>query len=326
MSVSIYYPDLTDSDSEQTLRGMLHPALNLFVGSDIPGPPAYEILVAGRPTRQQLDASPALQALIIPWAGIPLETKEKLVERPALAVHNLHYNAAETAEMALALLLAAAKCILPMDRRLREGDWRPRYAPNPSLLLEGRTVLILGFGAVGRRVARMCRSLDMKVNAVRRHAQEESSVDDVVVHALHELPTLLPQAQVLMICLPLTSETEGLIGKQELARLPPEALLVNVGRGPIVDEDALFTALESGSLAGAGLDVWYEYPQDESSRAKTFPSAHPFHKLDNVVMSPHRAGGSRQRMLRRLRALAELLNAAGRGEPMPNRIDIALGY
>jgi len=101
---------------------------------------------------------------------------------------------------------------------------------------------------------------------------------------------------------------------------------VNVGRGPVGEEDALFDALESGALAGAGLDVWYEYPRDEASREKTYPSERPFHTLDSVVMSPHRAGGSRQRMLRRLHALAELLNAAALGEPMPNKVAIDLGY
>jgi len=326
VTLSVYYPGLEEGEGAQSLRRELHPELQLSIGQEIPQPAVYEILVAGRPTRSQLDASPELRTLIIPWAGIPPETMEKIADHPDLAVHNLHYNAAETAEMALALLLAAAKSIVPMDRKIREGDWRPRYGPNPSLLLEGRTALILGFGAIGRRVAGMCRALGMNVLAVRRHAGKGDDGGKVEAHAPQSLHKLLPRAQILMLCLPLTPETTGLIGEKELGLLPREALLVNVGRGLVVEEDALFAALESGSLAGAGLDVWYEYPRDEASREKTFPSARAFHTLDNVVMSPHRAGGSRQRMLRRLQALAELLNAAALGEPMPNKVAIDLGY
>jgi phosphoglycerate dehydrogenase-like enzyme len=326
MGLSIYYPDLVDPGWEQLLRGLLPPDVKLVVGPEMPRPAEYHVLVSGRPTIGQLDASPAFHTLIIPWTGIPPETMDKLVERSGLAVHNLHYNAAETAEMSFALLLAAAKFIVPMDRKLREGDWRPRYGPNPSLLLEGRTALILGFGEIGRRVARMCLGLSIKVLAIRREGTKTDAEDKIEIYPAHALHDLLPQTQILMICLPLTDETKGLIGKKELALLPQEALLVNVGRGPIVEESALFDALQTGALAGAGLDVWYEYPQDEASREKTYPSAHPFHTLDNVVMSPHRAGGSRQRMQRRLQALAELLNAAACGEPMPNKVDISLGY
>ena len=143
-----------------------------------------------------------------------------------------------------------------------------------------------------------------------------------------ELPSLLPGADVLVICLPLTDETRGLIGGSELALMPERAILVNVGRGPIVDESALYHALRDGTLHAAGLDVWYNYPSDEPGRTSTSPSEYPFHELDNVVMSPHRAGAPHtpETESLRMRVLAELLNAAARGEPIPNRVDLDLGY
>ena len=108
--------------------------------------------------------------------------------------------------------------------------------------------------------------------------------------------------------------------------LPPGAELVNVGRGPIVDEAALYNALRNGTLHAAGLDVWYNYPADEAGRSHTLPSAYPFHELENVVMSPHRAGHSSETETLRMGHLMVLLNAAARGEPMPNRLDVRVGY
>jgi phosphoglycerate dehydrogenase-like enzyme len=310
------------------LRQRLVPGIHLTTGPQLPLPPAYQILVAGRPQREEITASPHLQALIVPWAGIPESTRQIMGEFPEIAVHNLHHNAQPVAEHALALLLAASKFLVPMDRALRRHDWRPRYEPNPSLLLAGRTALVLGYGAIGRQVAALCRGLGMNITAIRRRApsgdgQGEAGVSPAPPEDLHRL---LPHTSVLFICLPHTPATTGLIGARELALLPPEAVLVNVGRGAIVDEAALYHALRDGTLYAAGLDVWYNYPQDAGARSHTPPSAHPFHELPNVVMSPHRAGGSIQTEQLRVEHLAHLLNAAARGQPMPNRVDLEAGY
>lgn len=329
MRLAVHY--LHPSYSEENLadlRSRLHPDVDLTVGSAVPAPAELLILIAGRPQREQITASSNLRALVIPWAGLPEPTRQLMLEFPHIAVHNLHHNARPVAEHALALLLAAAKFVVPMDRSLRTGDWTPRYQPNPSILLHGRRALILGFGAIGQQVARLCRGLGMEVVAVRRKSSRPSSVADggILLASPEALHTLLPRADVLIVCLPHTPETDGLIGADELALLPPGAVLVNIGRGPIVDEGAVYHALREGDLYAAGLDVWYNYPADEASRAHTPPSAYPFHELDNVVMSPHRAGGSTDTERLRMQHLAELLNAAARGEPMPNRVDLEAGY
>jgi len=313
------------------LESLLLPEITLTAGAEPPEPAAYNILVAGRPTRAQLAASPQLRVLIIPWAGLPPETSALMRDFPHVAVHNLHHNALPVAEMVIALLLAAAKAIVPMDRALRAHDWTPRYGPNPAILLHGRRALILGYGAIGRHVARLCQGLGMTVTATRRTLAAPTTEDGVALHPAEALPSLLPAADALLICLPLTSETEGLIGAAELALLPPHAMLVNVGRGPIVDQAALYAALKSGALHAAGLDVWYNYPvrQGEADpRAHTPPADYPFHELDNVVMSPHRAGGlgTAETEDFRMEQLAALCNAAAHGEPLPNRVDLDAGY
>jgi len=325
MALSVHLLRSIEPDPLAYLRASLDPDVDLTSGLALPTPAAYHILVAGRPSREQITASPNLQALIVPWTGLPEETRELMLDFPHVAIHNLHYNAAPTAEMAVALILAAAKSILPVDRVFRTHDWSPRYRPTPAVLLAGKTALVLGYGAIGQRVARACRGLGMRVLAIRRHASA-SPEESEEVHPPHALHQLLPQAEVLVLCLPGTPETEGLIAARELALLPDGAILVNVGRGPVVDEAALYQALREGHLHGAGLDVWYNYPADEDGRSHTPPSAYPFHELDNVVMSPHRAGYYNEREKKRMEHLAKLLNAAARGEPMPNRVDVQAGY
>jgi phosphoglycerate dehydrogenase-like enzyme len=124
-----------------------------------------------------LQASPNLRILVIPFAGLPEVTRQVLVDFPHLTVYNLHHNAALTAEMALALLLAAAKFIVPSDQALRRNDWRPHYQPPPALSLHGKTALILGFGHVGQRIGGACAALGMRILAIRRHPQSPISLN-----------------------------------------------------------------------------------------------------------------------------------------------------
>jgi phosphoglycerate dehydrogenase-like enzyme len=323
----------TESLDLAVLHTHLDPGIRVTTGLALPDPASFDVLVAGRPTLAQLQASPNLRLLVIPFAGLPDETRSLLLD-PAnglghVAVHNLHHNTVQTAEMALALLLAAARRIIPNDQALRRGDWSPRYGASPVTILHGKTVLILGYGAIGQHVGLVCQALGMRVLAVRRRtAAPAPSGSAATLYGVDDLPSLLPQADVLMVTLPLTAETHGMIGAVELALLPHGAVLVNVGRGPVIDEAALYRALASGRLAAAGLDVWYSYPESETVRTATFPSTYPFHELDNVVLSPHCGGGfgSPYTERERMAHLARLLNAAHRGEPVPNRVDLALGY
>ena len=285
------------------------------------------MLVAGRPNRQQLQASPNLRIVVIPFAGLPDATRLVLQDFPNLVVHNLHHNAAITAEMALALLLAASKFIVPYDQALRHNDWRLRYQPPPALFLNGKTALILGFGHVGQHIGRACAALGMRIIAIRRHPEQPITLDfPAEIHGSEALKELLPQADAVLIALPGTSETYGLLGPAEISLLPSGAVLVNVGRGSIVDQHALFQALKERRLRAAGLDVWYRYPASETEWENTPPADEPFHELENVVLSPHRADGSSETEILRMEHLAELLNAVAYGEEPPNQVDMALGY
>lgn len=311
-----------EADHLADLHARLDPAVTLSTGDD--APPQTTILVSGRPSAAQLAALPALQALVIPFAGVPASTAALMADYPAIRVHNLHHNAPMTAEMALALLLAAAKRLIPIHNAFAAGgDWRPRFDAPRNLHLAGRTALVLGYGAIGQRVAAVLRAFEMRVMAVRRTPDDTPDV-----YPMERLPELLPVADVLMVCLPGTPQTTGLIGARELALLPPGAVVVNVGRAAVIDETALYQALASGHLYGAGADVWYSYPASPAERAAHPPASQPFWTLQNMVMSPHRAGGfgAVDVETARMAALAALFNAAARGQPLPNPVNPDLSY
>ncbi len=249
-----------------------------------------------------------------------------MLNYPNVTVHNLHHNNVNTAEMALTLLLAAAKRLIPMDQALRRNDWRPRYDGPKAILLRGKRALILGFGEVGQALAGLCLGLGMKVMATKKHPEDYQGHLDVDIYPDELMNELLSTTDVLLIALPLTTETEGLIGEAELNRMPRGGLLVNTGRGPVVDQWALYNALKSGQLRAAGSDVWYHYPESHETRANTSPADAPFGELDNFVLSPHRGGMVEEVEHQRIVALAKLLNAANRGQPIPNKVDLASGY
>ena len=314
-------------DGVRLLGRELDPAVDVTCGPES-APAETEVLVAGRPSPEQLQACPRLRVLIVPYAGIPSKTRELLLAAfPTLAVYNLHHNAAAAAELAVALLLAAAKTLVPVDRTFRQDDWRSRYDGAPTVLLDGKTALVLGLGAIGKRIAAVCHALGMNVHAVRRRP-ELPRPPFITVHAPDELASALPKADALIICLPLTEETQGMIGKREIELLPRASVLVNIGRGAIVDEEALYKALLEHRIAAAGIDVWYNYPSTGEERATTPPSRFPFRDLDNVVMSPHRGGAFRTAALERarMRELARTLNAIARRESVPHRVDVRDGY
>jgi phosphoglycerate dehydrogenase-like enzyme len=288
----------------------------------------FEILVGGRVREEQITASRNLHTLIIPWAGLQSTMRDLLCRFPHLSVHNLHHNARPAAELGLALLLAAAKSIVPMDRELRGNNWSSRYKGGSSLLLTGKHAVVLGYGAIGRHMSDLCRGVGMRVTGVRRHIEKTGTECPDVVTGVDALPDLLPTADALFLCLPLTSRTEGIVGRDELSLLPEHSILVNIGRGPLVDEESLYQALRGHAIHAAGLDVWYTYPSSAEERTRTPPSKYPFGELHNVVMSPHRAGhlaGEGSEMMR-VRALADSLNAAAHGEEIPHRVDLEEGY
>ena len=270
-----------------------------------------EILVKGRPTAEDIATAPGLRAVIVPFAGIPAETRELLLPLTNIELYNLHHNAADTAEMAIALYLAAAKRIVPRDQALRRGQWSEdsflRGGSPESVRAAGKRAVVLGYGSIGQRIGRICEAMEMDVVGIRR-----SGIFSEGVRPLEEIDQLLENTDALFVALPLTPETKGLLDARRLALLPSNAIISNIARGAIFDEEALFTALRDGNIGAAGIDVWWNYP---NSDGPCFPSRFPFQDLPNVVMTPHVGGGSDVSERERMHALSTLIEAIAKGTP-----------
>ena len=234
----------------------------------------------GGPWLPRLDEVPGLRAVVLSSAGyehaVP-HVPPGVVLANAVGVHDT-----ATAELALALMLAAQRHLPAHVLSQARGTWgRPAPEGQPTRSLADSTVLVLGYGGIGRALARRLLASECSVLAV---ASRDRPGDDLVdqVHGIDRLPELLPRADVLAIGVPLTDATEGLIDAQALTLLPGDALVVNVSRGPVVDTQALIAECSTGRLRAA-LDVTDPEP---------LPDGHPLWSTPGVLVVPHVGGAS----------------------------------
>ncbi len=228
------------------------------------------------------------------------------------------------AEHVLMVMLALQRDLLGLDRDLRAGRWRnAAHDPRAGLqsTLDGRTVVLLGTGEIGLHVAARCRPLGLRVIGVNRRglAPEEGGFDEV--RPWTALDETLPRADFLVVAVPLSDETRGIIDARRLGLMKRTAFLVAVARGPVVDEKALYSALEERRIAGAAIDVWYQYPG--SPGEETRPATFPFERLDNVIMTPHSSGMTEATFDRRLDDIVDNIERLEDGEPL--RYIVAVG-
>jgi phosphoglycerate dehydrogenase-like enzyme len=189
--------------------------------------------------------------------------------------------------------------------------------PPPFPELAGKTLGILGFGRIGEALARRALAFDMRVSAIRRQAQADAPQGVSFIGGPERLDEVLRASDYLAITLSLSAETRHLLDQRRLRLMKPTAFLVNVARGEIVDEKALYRALANREIAGAALDVWYRYP---STAEPTLPATQPFHELDNVIMTPHVSGWTEGMLEARAALIAGNIERIARGERPLNNI------
>jgi phosphoglycerate dehydrogenase-like enzyme len=176
---------------------------------------------------------------------------------------------------------------------------------------------IVGFGHIGHTLALRAKAFGMTVSVANRSPVSASDVVDRA-YALSELPALMGSVDAVVNTLPLTDETRGLIGAAELAAMRPDAVILNVGRGAVIEQGALYDALRAKRIDGAIIDTWYVYPNAEDE--SPLPAQLPFHELGNVTMTPHMSGWTYGTIHRRRATIADNLNRCAVGKELRNRI------
>ena len=274
-----------------------------------------DAFVSKRFTPAMAAAADRLRLILTPGAGTNLI--DFSVVPAGAAVCNVFGHEAAIAEYVFMTILALNRDLLPMDARLRRADWSDRTSRGPHCEIRGRTLAIVGLGRIGAEVARIGRAFRMRVTGVTRSPSPERAaalgLDEL--GGRDDLHRFLADADFVVLAVPLDADTTGLIGRDELAAMKPTAFLVNVARGPVVDEAALYEALRGQRIAGAAIDVWYRYPD---AREACRPSTFPFHELPNVIMTPHVAGWTDETFRQRWVAIDENLRRLSAGEPLVN--------
>jgi phosphoglycerate dehydrogenase-like enzyme len=266
-----------------------------------------EVLLAFRPPRGMWSAARRLRLIQMMGAGV-----DALLPAPDLPPQVQVTNArglhgVQMSEFALAMMLALAKRIPRALEQQRAHLWKLYGMPQ----LTGKTLGILGLGAIGAAVAEKARAFRMRVIGTQRTPKQIPNVD-LVVSGPDGMTRVLRESDYLVILLPLTPETRGSIGARELDALKPGAYLVNLARGGIVDEQALLERLRSGHLAGAASDVFAQEPM---------PQSDPLWDAPNLIVTPHVAGLEPEYMQRLMELAVDNVGRLERGEPLRNLVD-----
>lgn len=283
---------------------------------------ASDVIVCSRLGAAEAASARAARLVHVTGAGLDRVAVDALPTRVAVA--NTFHHARPIAEHVLMSVLALSRRLLPADRELRSGTWRTIATDSDVPLhptLDTMTLGVVGLGSIGLETVRLAEAVGMSTAAVRH--RPDAPVPDGVhprwVGGTTDLPRLLAESDVVVVTVPLSAATEGLIGAAELAAMRPTALLVNVARGPVVDEGALYRALAEGGIAGAAIDVWWGAP----APGRTPPADLPFADLDNVLLTPHHSGHARRTFELRADDIADNVRRLARGQELRNVVRAA---
>ncbi|QTA37878.1 hydroxyacid dehydrogenase [Thermosipho ferrireducens] len=248
--------------------------------------PEIDAIVAGYVAPEQIEIAKNLKAIFVPWAGADMLPWD-VIKKKGVFVANSHGNGKIVAERALALALTLTARVVEYHNDLLKGIWHGFAVGFKKedlwFSLQNKNVAILGTGTIGRHLAKLLRGFGCKIIGFKRVFKEIKDFDLITT----SIESAIKDAHVVFVTLPLTKETYHIINKKVLL-LMKNKFLINVGRGELIEEKALYKALENKILAGYASDVWYNYPGKEKS--VVLPFNYPIHKFKNVVISPHVGG------------------------------------
>ncbi len=257
-----------------------------------------DVIIGWRPSKELLQSAVKLKLFINPGTGIKhqIENFREISKIKNVTLVNGHGHAYAVAQHTVAMLLALMNRIVIHHEGMKEGVWRTsddRDIFSASVQLRNKKIGLLGYGAINKYVHRFLSGFENEFHILKRYIRSKVKIDDfgnsIYKYGENDLQKFLKAIDILIIAIPHTSRTEGLIRKKDLKMLGKNSLLINVARGVIVDEESLYDALKKNIIGGAALDVWYNYSPKKNKAGKEYPFKFPFHNLKNVVMSPHRA-------------------------------------
>ncbi len=248
-------------------------------------------------------------------AGMDKHLYSDLKESDVILTNAAGLYGTHVADQGFALLLGLTRGIKHFTRSQDQRIWGGR-GKSPMIEIGGFTIGIVGMGGIGQHMARRAKGFEMYVLSVDAYRTDKPDIVDELM-PIDQLPSLMSRSDVVMIACPLTDETRHLINAENLALMKPTAYFINVARGPIVDESALIEVLKAGKIAGAGLDVTEVEPLDKDS---------PLWEMDNVILTPHAAGGSQHRPRRTIEFFCDNIKRYMKGEPLNNVVRKDLGF
>ena len=280
----------------------------------------YDIVIGHRLDINYFKKFKNLKYYIIPFAGIPNKDKRNLRKLNDITLINSHFNSLFVAEHAWALLLSLVKKVVSAHNNFKNGDWSYRYNDNQSSVLDSKNLLLAGYGAIGKKIEKFAKSFDMNTYAVRRKVSDKK-----YIYSNHEMKYILPKIDIIISSLPATRETINFFSFKEFDLLKEGSYIINVGRGEVISQKALYSFMKNGKIKGAAIDTWWNYPQNKKSRKKTFPADYPFNEFENFIFSPHRASHVENIEKYRIQDLTRILNSIYEGKII-NEVDINRGY
>ncbi len=283
-----------------------------------------EMIIGWRPTETLLASSNALQLFQNPGAGVQHLT-QLFSKFPHIKLANCHGNAYFTAQHAVALLLTLTNTVIPHHHFMSNGLWRNNLGTRENIPLRYRKLGILGLGHVGSMIAKFISGFDLEIVACKRSNIYKEYPHVSKVFGYEQLDEFFSYCDIVIVTLPLTDTTYELIGEKHFDFLGENGLIVNIGRGEIIQEEALYNALKNATIKGAALDVWWNEREPIEKDNKVYPFRLPFHQLDNLVMSPHRGASPMSDLVRWDPVIRNIIYLKA-GLPLLNIVDIDHGY
>jgi phosphoglycerate dehydrogenase-like enzyme len=299
------------------LVGPGHHIVDLSDGLALPGERAHfetADVIVGIKLDAAMPQPKAVRLYHAPGAGTDAIDATLLPAQSALC--NCFGHEGAIAEYVMTALLMRHVPLQAADADLRQQRWT-YWAGRPMALrteLGAQTLGLLGFGHISKALASRAKAFGMRVHVANRSAVNSPLVDQSF--SLNELDAFMGSADAVVVSLPLTGATQGLVNAAALAAMKPDALLLNVGRGPVIDEQALYEALSQRRIGGAIIDTWYQYPNTD--KPECAPSRFDFAALENVVMTPHMSGWTSGTVRRRQQTIADNIARLLAGQPLDN--------